>query len=62
MSQLVDYREKALYLMQNHPRALVRDRWSALADAMDANDVDKVAKMLEDQARSKNLRIKSIFY
>ena len=34
-------------------RALIRERWTALADAMDANDVDKVASMLEAQEKKK---------
>ena len=50
--QTVNYREKAQELMRSAPRAVIRERWTALADAMDANDVDKVARMLEDQARS----------
>ena len=54
--QPVNYREKALELMRSAPRAVIRERWTALADAMDANDVDKVARMLEDQARSTNFR------
>ena len=56
------YREKALDLMRNAPRLTIRERWAALADAMDANDVDKAAKMLEDQARSTVLLIELIFY
>ena len=34
-------------------RALIRERWTGLADAMDANDVDKVASMLEAQEKKK---------
>ena len=30
-------------------REVIRGRWTALAEAMDANDVSKVAKMLQAQ-------------
>merc|ERR1712106_1053410 len=41
----VDYKEKARELMRTAPRAVIRERWTALADAMDANDIDKVANV-----------------
>jgi len=49
----VDYKEKARELMRTAPRAVIRERWTALADAMDANDIDKVARMLEEQDAKK---------
>jgi len=53
-NQPTDYRQRALELMNSTPRALIRERWTALADAMDANDVDKVASMLEAQEKKKS--------